>query len=146
MPDRLETAARPLARSPPSRPLVVALAVLAPAPPARRAARAAPCSVRTYPGPAGQAHDRTSTLTAEVQLVPADDRARTTTFRPKFNLYTFPLPQLVVVHNLEHGGIAIQYGRKVPKATVGEDQGLVPRRHERPARRAAARRSAARSP
>jgi hypothetical protein len=36
----------------------------------------------------------------------------------KFNLYTFPLPQLVVVHNLEHGGVAIQYGRKVPKATV----------------------------
>ena len=38
----------------------------------------------------------------------------------KFNLYTFELPQLAVVHNLEHGGVAVQYGSKVSEATVAE--------------------------
>lgn len=35
-----------------------------------------------------------------------------------FNLYDRPLDQFRLVHNLEHGGIAIQYGAKVPRATV----------------------------
>ena len=36
--------------------------------------------------------------------------------------YTEPLLQAQVVHNLEHGGIFIQYGKDVPKATVDELQ------------------------
>lgn len=35
-----------------------------------------------------------------------------------FNLYTVPLPEFNVVHNLEHGGVAVQYGSEVPEATV----------------------------
>jgi hypothetical protein len=35
-----------------------------------------------------------------------------------WNLYTDPVDQRILVHNLEHGGIVIQYGSKVPKATV----------------------------
>jgi hypothetical protein len=37
-----------------------------------------------------------------------------------FNIYDQPLDQFRLVHNLEHGGIAIQYGDKVPQATVNQ--------------------------
>ncbi len=36
--------------------------------------------------------------------------------------YKEPLLQAQVVHNLEHGGIAIQYGKDVPQATIDELQ------------------------
>jgi hypothetical protein len=35
-----------------------------------------------------------------------------------FGAYDEPLQQARVVHNLEHGGVSIQYGREVPAATV----------------------------
>jgi hypothetical protein len=38
--------------------------------------------------------------------------------------YTEPLLAAQVVHNLEHGGIFIQYGDKVPQATIGELKGF----------------------
>jgi hypothetical protein len=38
--------------------------------------------------------------------------------------YTEPLFAAQVVHNLEHGGIFIQYGPKVPQATVDELKGF----------------------
>ena len=34
--------------------------------------------------------------------------------------YTTPLNQAQVVHNLEHGGIFIQYGKDVPQATIDQ--------------------------
>jgi hypothetical protein len=37
-----------------------------------------------------------------------------------WNVYDNPVPQINLVHNLEHGGIAVQYGDKVPKATVDQ--------------------------
>jgi hypothetical protein len=36
----------------------------------------------------------------------------------KWNIYSFAIPQLALVHNLEHGGVVVQYGKDVPKATV----------------------------
>jgi Protein of unknown function (DUF3105) len=36
-----------------------------------------------------------------------------------WNLYTEPVPQINYVHNLEHGGLVIQYGSDVPDADVG---------------------------
>ena len=39
-----------------------------------------------------------------------------------FGAYNEPLEQARVIHNLEHGGVFIQYGRKVPRATVDELQ------------------------
>lgn len=39
-----------------------------------------------------------------------------------FGAYTDPLQPAQVVHNLEHGGIFIQYGRDVPPATVRQLQ------------------------
>lgn len=37
-----------------------------------------------------------------------------------FNYYSDPIDQKLVVHNLEHGGVAIQYGDKVPADVVGQ--------------------------
>ena len=76
------------------------------------------CSKRTYPG-------QPVKHTQNIELKPKYNSFPPTTgthyYLPaKFNLYTFELPQLVVVHNLEHGGVAVQYGRKVPAATVAK--------------------------
>ncbi len=94
-----------------------ALAVLGAASGSPAAKRAA-CSVRSYPGlPVKH--------TTNIDLKPKYNSFPPTTgthynLPAKFNLYTFELPQLVVVHNLEHGGVAVQYGRKVPKKTVAK--------------------------
>ena len=39
--------------------------------------------------------------------------------------YDEPVNQAQLVHNLEHGGVAIQYGDQVPPATVEQLEGLV---------------------
>jgi len=41
-----------------------------------------------------------------------------------FGAYDEPLEQARVVHNLEHGGVFIQYGEDVPKSTVAELRGF----------------------
>jgi Protein of unknown function (DUF3105) len=35
-----------------------------------------------------------------------------------WNLYEQPVPEMRLVHNLEHGGVVVQYGEEVPPATV----------------------------
>ena len=35
-----------------------------------------------------------------------------------WNLYETPLDEVALVHNLEHGGVVVQYGSKVPKQIV----------------------------
>jgi Protein of unknown function (DUF3105) len=37
-----------------------------------------------------------------------------------FNVYTEPLPQFNVVHNLEHGGVVVQYGSGVSEEAVSQ--------------------------
>jgi uncharacterized protein DUF3105 len=37
-----------------------------------------------------------------------------------WNLYDQPVPEIRLVHNLEHGGIVVQYGDEVPPSTVQE--------------------------
>jgi hypothetical protein len=37
-----------------------------------------------------------------------------------WNIYDQPIEQLIVVHNLEHGGIVVQYGDQVPAETVAQ--------------------------
>ena len=37
-----------------------------------------------------------------------------------WNVYDSSVPQINLVHNLEHGGIAVKYGDEVPKATVDQ--------------------------
>jgi hypothetical protein len=81
---------------------------------AAKAARA--CTERSYPGQPVK-HTRNLDLKPRYNSFPPT--TGTHYYLPaKFNIYTFPIPQLVVVHNLEHGGVAVQYGRKVPAATV----------------------------
>ncbi|MGZ8688062.1 MAG: DUF3105 domain-containing protein [Gaiellaceae bacterium] len=41
-----------------------------------------------------------------------------------FGAYEEPLEQARVVHNLEHGGVYVQYGKDVPDATVAELKGF----------------------
>ena len=115
MPTRPREAARPLQLV--AAAAVGVLAVLALGVTGSPAAvRAAACKVTVYPG-------QPVKHTTNIDLKPKYNSFPPTTgthfqYPAKFNLYTMALPQLVVVHNLEHGGIAIQYGRKVPKATV----------------------------
>jgi hypothetical protein len=35
-----------------------------------------------------------------------------------YNIYDQPVPEIRLVHNLEHGAVIVQYGSKVPQATV----------------------------
>jgi hypothetical protein len=37
-----------------------------------------------------------------------------------WGIYDEPVPQLKLIHNLEHGGVVIQYGPEVPQATVDQ--------------------------
>ena len=38
--------------------------------------------------------------------------------QPPFTVYDEPVEQYRLIHNLEHGGVVIQYGNRVPPATV----------------------------
>jgi hypothetical protein len=97
---------------------VAAAALALPGFGATAARSAAACKVRSYPGLPVR-HTKNIDLKPKYNSFPPT--TGTHYYLPaKFNLYTFPLPQLVVVHNLEHGGVAIQYGRKVPRSTVAK--------------------------
>jgi hypothetical protein len=37
-----------------------------------------------------------------------------------WNIYDEPIEEFILVHNLEHGGIVVQYGDQVPAATVAQ--------------------------
>jgi hypothetical protein len=37
-----------------------------------------------------------------------------------WNIYDSPVDEIALVHNLEHGGIVVQYGSKVPQAAVAQ--------------------------
>jgi hypothetical protein len=37
-----------------------------------------------------------------------------------WNIYDSPVDEVALVHNLEHGGIVVQYGSKVPQAAVAQ--------------------------
>ena len=79
---------------------------------------AAGCTFRTYPSE-GRAH--TDNINAKITYK---------TFPPTsgkhyvqaavWNRYTEPLSLVQEVHNLEHGGVIVQYGSKVPRATVDQ--------------------------
>jgi hypothetical protein len=87
----------------PNRPLTQALA-------------AAGCTFKTYPS-VGRTH-----------LQPGDPTPKYNSFPPTsgphdpvpavWNFYDAPLVQTTAVHNLEHGGIVIQWGSGVPQAQI----------------------------
>jgi hypothetical protein len=76
------------------------------------------CTFQSYPG-LSQKHVRS--LTAKVKYNSFPPSSGPHYFQPApFGVYDEPLSQVQVVHNLEHGGVAIQYGNQVPKATVDQ--------------------------
>jgi hypothetical protein len=93
-----------------------AVALAWPASPAARGAAA--CTVRSYPGQP-VAHTKNINLKPKYNSFPPT--SGTHYYLPaRFDIYSFELPQIAVVHNLEHGGVAVQYGRKVPASAVAK--------------------------
>jgi hypothetical protein len=94
------------------------IAVTAPATRAASDAASATCTKRQVPG---QPPKHTQNLKAN---------GKWNSFPPssglhyelsaKFNWYSQPIPQIVVVHNLEHGGVAVSYGNRVAPATLAK--------------------------
>jgi hypothetical protein len=107
----------------PVRRLVLATAVLAAVSAAVAAAgwgggqaAAAVCTVAAYPG---LPPHHVQSLSAKPKYDSFPPTSGTHYYlTAKWDIYTFALPQIALVHNLEHGGIVVQYGNRVPKATV----------------------------
>ena len=79
---------------------------------------AAGCTFKTYPSQ-GQGH--VTSLAAKVKYNSFPPTSGTHYQYPAvWGHYNAPLVLVQEVHNLEHGGIVIQYGSKVPQATVDE--------------------------
>jgi hypothetical protein len=78
----------------------------------------AACKVTTYPGQ-GQKHIETDTLPKGFKYNSYPPTSGTHFFQPLiFGEYTQPVLQTHIVHNLEHGGVGVQYGSGVSDATV----------------------------
>jgi len=83
---------------------------------AAAALRAAGCTFRTYPS---EGRNHTSNLDAKITYKTFPPTSGTHYFAPAiWNRYSQPVSLVQEVHNLEHGGVIIQYGDKVPQATV----------------------------
>jgi hypothetical protein len=86
--------------------------------PGTAATIAGPCTERSF---AGQRVQHTNDLNLKPKYNSFPPTTGTHYYLPaKFNIYTFSIPQIAVVHNLEHGGVAVQYGRTVSRATVAK--------------------------
>lgn len=77
---------------------------------------AAGCTFKTYPSE-GRGH--VNSLTAKVTYKTFPPTSGTHYFQPAvWGRYTSPLVLVQEVHNLEHGGVIVQYGDKVPQSTI----------------------------
>lgn len=77
---------------------------------------AAGCIYRSYPSE-GRSH--VTSLSAKVNYKTFPPTSGNHYYIPAiWNRYTQPLQLVQEVHNLEHGGVIVQYGSKVPQATV----------------------------
>ena len=84
----------------------------------RRALATGGCNLTTYPS---QGRTHVNSLSAKVTYNSFPPTSGSHYYQPAiWNTYTGPLVLVQEVHNLEHGGIVIQYGSKVPEATVAE--------------------------
>jgi Protein of unknown function (DUF3105) len=85
---------------------------------AASALQAAGCTFHTYPSE-GRSH--TTNINADIKYKTFPPTSGTHYYAPAvWNRYTEPLALVQEVHNLEHGGIIIQYGDKVPQPTIGQ--------------------------
>lgn len=81
-----------------------------------------PCVRQTFP-PMGRQHVEELSKTFQYHSFPPTSGPHYPP-GPKapviWNLYETPLDEVALVHNLEHGGIVVQYGAEVPKQTVDQ--------------------------
>lgn len=86
---------------------------------AQAALSAAGCTRQTFPSqgqrhvmkvPKGFEYNSTPPTSGPHQPVPLAPAV--------WNTYDEPVPELKLVHNLEHGGVVVQYGDRIPKETV----------------------------
>jgi hypothetical protein len=82
------------------------------------AVQAAACTTTVSPGLEPQ---HLATLTAKPKYNSFPPTSGPHYSRPAiWDIYTKELPQVQLVHNLEHGGIVVQYGNRVPPATIAK--------------------------
>ena len=81
-------------------------------------ASSAVCAKRTFPG-IGPSHTTNLNAKGNWNSFPPTTGMHYQ-YPAKFNIYSEEVPSIVVVHNLEHGGIGVQYGTGVPAATVAK--------------------------
>lgn len=85
---------------------------------AAAAMRAAGCTFRTFPGQ-GRNHLTSLTPPKKFKYNSFPPTSGPHYYIPAvWNFYTTPLAQVQQIHNLEHGGIVVQWGSNVPAATV----------------------------
>ncbi len=85
---------------------------------AAQALQAAGCTFHTYPSE-GRGH--VTSLSAKVSYKTFPPTSGTHyQFPAVWNRYSTPLVLVQEVHNLEHGGVIVQYGDKVPQSTVSQ--------------------------
>lgn len=86
------------------------------------AASRAGCTFQTFPN---QGRDHTDNLNEKVDHNSFPPTSGRHYFTPAvWDLYERPVNQLQLVHNLEHGGIVIQYGDEVPESSANEIVGF----------------------
>lgn len=87
------------------------------APSAAAAVRAAGCTIVEKPATDAGTHVETTPKRSEYNTWPPTSGPHHPQYAP-YDVYTDPVEQLRLVHNLEHGAIVIQYGKDVPAAEV----------------------------
>jgi Protein of unknown function (DUF3105) len=85
---------------------------------ARSAMKSAGCTFETYPNQ-GRRHFASPNQPFKYNSFPPTSGAHDPT-PAIFNAYGEPIDERKLVHNLEHGGIVMQYGRDVPASTVNQ--------------------------
>jgi hypothetical protein len=81
-----------------------------------------PCVMKTYP-PMGRQHVNKLSPGFQYNSFPPTSGPHYPP-GPKapavWNIYDSPVDEVALVHNLEHGGVVVQYGSKVPQAAVAQ--------------------------
>jgi hypothetical protein len=86
---------------------------------ARGALEAAGCTLQDVQAEEAGNHVTTAPKRSEYNTWPPTNGPHDPTPAP-FDVYTDPVEQYRLVHNLEHGAAVIQYGRGIPEAQVGQ--------------------------
>jgi len=75
------------------------------------------CRVQTFPATASGQHVNQAPPRSRYNSFPPTNGPHNPTAAP-FDVYTEAVEQYRLVHNLEHGAVVIQYGRRVPPAEI----------------------------